>query len=101
MFGMTEKEFWEDDPQLYWSYQIFYLRNKKLEIEQHNNNAWLEGIYTLYALQQAMSGLSKKGKNAKIYPEKPINFDDKEKKVKSKKDKEEIYVQDFNKWARI
>lgn len=104
MFGMSEKEFWEDDPQLYWAYQTFYLRQKKDEIEQLNYNAWLQGIYTLSALNQSLSGVfGKKGQKADIYPKKPIEFKQElEKQVKySQEEKEALYVQEFNSWARL
>lgn len=103
MFGMTEKEFWEDDPQLYWSYQTFYLKKKEMEIEEHNYNAWLEGIYALSALNQSLSNSFGKRKNNKIYPEKPFDFNKQKEEIKQldKKQKEELMVQDFNKWARI
>ena len=104
MFGMTEKEFWEDDPQLYWSYQTFYLKQKENEIEQLNYNAWLQGIYTLSALNQSLSGIfGKKGQKKDIYPKKPIDFKEEAKKeIKySREEKENIYVQEFNSWARL
>lgn len=102
MFGMTEKEFWEDDPQLYWSYQTFYLKKKKMDIEENNYNAWLQGIYVLSALNQSLSNSFSKKRN-KIYPEKPLEFGKEKEEVKklSKKEKEQLMVNDFNKWARI
>ena len=103
MFGMTEKEFWEDDPQLYWSYQTFYLKKKEIEIEENNYNAWLQGIYVLSALNQSLSNSFGKKRNNNIYPQNPIDFKSKEndKKVLTKKDKEKLMVEDFNKWARM
>ena len=103
MFGMTEKEFWEDDPQLYWSYQTFYLKKKKMDIEEHNYNAWLEGIYVLSALNQSLSNSFSKKRNNEIYPKKPLEFGKETEEVKklSKKEKEQLMVNDFNKWARI
>ena len=104
MFGMSEKEFWEDDPQLYWAYQTFYLRKKKDEIEQLNYNAWLSGIYTLSALNQSLSGIfGKKGQKSEIYPKVPINFKQEEEKKKEYTEQEinKIAVQDFNSWARF
>lgn len=104
MFGMSDKEFWEDDPQLYWSYQTFYLKQKKDEIEQMNYNAWLSGIYTLSALNQSLSGIfGKKGQSKDIYPKKPIEFNKElEKQVSySQEEKEALFVQEFNSWARL
>lgn len=104
MFGMTEKEFWEDDPQLYWSYQTFYLKKKEMEIEENNYNAWLQGIYVLSALNQSLTNSFSKNRNNKIYPNKPIDFKSKNEESKThltKEDKEKMMVNDFNKWARI
>ena len=74
-----------------------------MEIEEHNYNAWLEGIYTLSALNQSLSNSFSKKRNNKIYPEKPLDFNKtKEQKTKlNKKEKEDLMVEDFNKWARI
>lgn len=103
MFGMTEKEFWEDDPQLYWSYQTFYLKKKKMEIEENNYNAWLQGIYVLSALNQSLSNSFSKNRNTEIYPKKPFDFNkvQEENKKLDKKEKEKLMVEDFNRWARI
>lgn len=107
MFGMTEKEFWEDDPQLYWSYQTFYLKKKEIDLEESNYNMWLQGIYILSALNQSLSNSFGKKRNNKIYPEKPFDFNSsdknkvsKEVKNLSKKEKEQLMIDDFNKWAR-
>lgn len=107
MFGMTEKEFWKDDPQLYWSYQTFYLKKKEIDLEESNYNMWLQGIYILSALNQSLSNSFSKKRNNKIYPEKPFDFSgsdknkvSKEVKSLSKKEKEQLMIDDFNKWAR-
>lgn len=98
---MTEKEFWEDDPQLYWSYQIFYYKKVEIDNEQANNNAWLQGIYTLLALNQSMQGLAKNPKTD-VYPTKPIDFNQEvKKKVYTKEEKEKMYVDEISKWARL
>ena len=104
MFGMSDKEFWEDDPQLYWAYQTFYLKSKEVEIEQENYNAWLQGIYVLSALNQSLSGVfGKKGQKKDIYPKVPFDFNQikNEKQNLTKEEKETKYVNDFNAWARI
>ena len=103
MFGMTEKEFWEDDPQLYWSYQTFYLKKKKDEIEQFNDNAWLQGIYVLSALKQSLNDAFSKSVAKNIYPEKPLDFNKKHEEIKklTKKEQEQICVEEFNSWARM
>lgn len=101
MFGMTEKEFWEDDPQLYWSYQIFYIKKIEQENERENDNAWLKGLYTLLAHQQALQGFSKT--QQEIYPDKPIDFNSKSllEKPLTREEKDEMVRKEFNHWARI
>lgn len=46
---MTEKEFWEDDPQLYWAYHIFYTKQQKRKREEEQYKAWLQGKLTYIA----------------------------------------------------
>lgn len=104
MFGMSDKEFWDDDPQLYWAYQTFYLKSKEMEIEQINYNAWLQGIYVLSALNQSLSGVfGKKGQKKDIFPKEPIDFKKlvKEQRILTKEEKDKQIANDFNAWARI
>ena len=81
----------------------FHFTKKEIEIEENNYNAWLQGIYVLSALNQSLSNSFGKKRNNKIYPQNPIDLKskDNDKKVLTKKDKEKLMVEDFNKWARI
>lgn len=104
MFGMSGKEFWDDDPQLYWAYQTFYLKKKEEELEQSNYNSWLMGIYVLSALNQSLNGaFGKKGQKKDIYPKEPIDFNKELEKQKeyTREEKELNFVQEFNSWARL
>lgn len=40
-YGMSVKEFWEDDPDLFWAYRFSYYIKQKEEQEKFNSNAWL------------------------------------------------------------
>lgn len=74
-FGMTEKEFWRDDPNLFSSYRTFYINKFKRQNEIDNNNAWLFGLYTHNALNVSLSNMwSKSGEKPLTYLEKPIDF---------------------------
>lgn len=60
MYGMSEKEFWEDDPQLYWAYHIFYIKKQEYDIEQLKYSSWLQGKLNYIAQSCALrDGFSK------------------------------------------
>lgn len=68
---MPLQEFWNDDPDLLWTYRKLYMQkiedDIKLEKEMINYKAWLFGFYNYNAIASAFS------KNAKYF-EKPIEF---------------------------
>ena len=107
MYGMSSKEFWEDDPQLYWAYRTFYLEKMKMEQQEKTEyikyNAWLNGsthcVATSIALNNAFS------KTKREYPEYSKMFNDEkvEQKKKKKLTRNEINLkvqEEFNAWAR-
>ena len=61
---MTDKEFWEDDPQLYWSYLILYKKKMEFENEQLRYSCWLQGKMNCIAYSVAMANAF--GKNKKV-----------------------------------
>ena len=79
MFGMSSKEFWEDDPQLYWSYRTFYLKKMQMEQDIMNYECWLNGSYTFLAVSVALNNSFSKKKME--YPDKP--YDMKKNKTKT------------------
>ena len=103
MFGMSNEEFWEDDPQLYWAYRTFYLKKieyeQKQKIEMLKYDSWLKGNMNFTAHSLSLNNAFSKQKQ---------NFPDFDKTFKSGSDekpltKKEINqkVQDeFNAWAR-
>lgn len=106
MFGMTSKEFWEDDPQLYWSYRISFM--KKMELEQNQTleyikyNSWLNGNMNCIANSVALSNAFSKGKKNE-YPEYDKVFHKEETKSNKKLTENEVNImaqQEFNAWAR-
>lgn len=105
MFGMSSKEFWEDDPQLYWAYRTFYLQKIKNDAETSNYEAWLKGSYTCVAVSVALNNAFAKKKVS--YPDKPLGAEKHQKKNELQKKLEKITDKDirqqaeFNFWARL
>ena len=61
-YGMSVKEFWEDDPDLFWAYRFSYFERLKNEQEMFNQNAWLQGGYICEAVQVAINNCFNKKK---------------------------------------
>lgn len=79
---MPLQEFWNDDPDLLWTYRNLYMQKMEqdLEIEKQmiNYKAWLQGLYNNRAI---VSALSKEVQ----YFEKPIELNSKPKTVEEKR----------------
>ena len=54
---MSSKEFWEDDPQLYWAYQTFYLKKQEIEFAKDNQYMWLKGMYIYENKKKSNKGI--------------------------------------------
>ena len=85
-YGMSVKEFWEDNPDLFWAYRFSYYSRQKEEQEIFNSRAHLQGAYNLEALIVALSKTF--GKTNVEYSKKPYGFDTK----KETKNESEILV---------
>lgn len=104
MFGMSSKEFWEDDPKLYWAYRTFYL--KKMEAEQKEKlefmkyQSWLNGNMTYMATSIALNNAF--SKQSKTFPsfEETFEKEVEEQKPKTRKEVELEVQAEFNAWAR-
>ena len=79
-YGMSVKEFWEDNPDLFWAYRFSYYTKLKTEQEIFNNNAWLQGAYFHEAVSVALCNAF--GKQKVKYSEKPYNFDNTKEQTK-------------------
>lgn len=105
MFGMSSKEFWEEEPQLYWSYRTFYLKKIQEEAEKSNYNSWLQGYYNCVAVSVSINNAFNKQKID--YPKEPIGKSKKkektklDEKLKEVKDKDVRQQIEFNYWARL
>ena len=103
MYGMSSKEFWEDDPQLYWAYRTFYLKKQEIQqiekMEYIKYSSWLEGNMNCMATSLALNSAFSKTKTE--YPEYDKVFEETTKKKKLTKNEINIKVQEeFNAWAR-
>ena len=54
-YGMSVKEFWEDNPDLFWAYRFSYYTRLKNQQEIANYNAWLQGGYICNAVHVAIN----------------------------------------------
>ena len=54
-YGMSVREFWEDNPDLFWIYRFSYVNKLKQKHEYDNVNAWLQGAYFYEAVSAALS----------------------------------------------
>lgn len=52
---MSAKEFWEDNPDLFWAYRFSYINKKEQEQKEKNYHAWLQGAYIYEALSVSLS----------------------------------------------
>ena len=75
-YGMSVKDFWEGNPELFWAYRFSYINKIKRESEITNYNAWLQGLYFFEGISIALSNSFGKG-NLK-YPVCPYGMEEKE-----------------------
>lgn len=87
-FGMSAREFWDEEPELMWAYQKSYIDQKKIEKEMTNFNAWLQGMYIYDGFSKVIynSFGRKDGMPIKDYPSQPYDLD----KTKEEIEKERI-----------
>lgn len=84
-YGMSVKEFWEDDPDLFWAYRFSYYNKVKEDQRNLNFQAWLQGAYFHEAVSVALANSFGKNKKAS-YTSKPYNLtkEDEEREFKEK-----------------
>lgn len=71
--GMSEEQFWDRDCLLVIPYRKAY----QIRQEEANNNAWLQGVYIMQALQSVpvfVNGFMPRGARLQKYFDKPIDF---------------------------
>lgn len=68
---MTYDQYWNDDPCL----TKYYMKAHKLQIEQRNQELWLQGLYIYDAFGVVIANaFSSKGSKKQTYIEKPIEL---------------------------
>lgn len=96
---MSSKEFWEDDPQLYWAYQTFYLKQQEINFERDNQYMWLQGMYIYEGVSVALHNAFQK--TQRNYAEEPYDLKAKRQEKKTDKEINDIVLETNNSWARI
>ena len=92
-YGMSVKEFWEDNPDLFWAYRFSYYNKMKNEQEAMNFQLWLQGAYFFEAVSVSLANSFGKGKKVS-YAQKPYNLtkEDEEKDIQNQKEKLEKQI---------
>ncbi len=98
-YGMSVKEFWEDDPNLFWAYRFSYYNKMTDKQEIFNYNAWLQGAYIYEAVQVALNNSF--GKQKTHYPKQPYGIELKQPEMTEEKKQERINMQVADIRARI
>ena len=88
---MSIKDFWENDPELFWAYRFSYINKIKRESETTNYNAWLQGLYFFEGVSIAIANSFGNG-NYK-YPTEPYGTKDKEKEKPKLTEKEKTVIE--------
>ena len=71
---MSIKDFWENDPELFWAYRFSYITKLQRESEQNNYNAWLQGLYFFEGVSIALANGF--GKAKLEYTKTPYGFEE-------------------------
>lgn len=87
-YGMSIKEFWEDNPDLFWAYRFSYFTKLKSNQELFNQNAWLQGAYFHEAVSVALHNTFSKQKTT--YTNSPYGVKKEELKEETIKKQSEI-----------
>ena len=88
---MSVKDFWENDPELFWAYRFSYINKLKRESEEKNYLAWLQGVYFYEGLSIALANSFGNGKYK--FPEQPYGMEDKKKKKPKMTEKEKATIE--------
>lgn len=96
-YGMSVKEFWEDNPDLFWAFRFSYYNKIKEENDMSNSVAWLQGAYFYSAVSVALNNAFSKEKIK--YPEKPFDIKSEDKTQIEKENRIKMQVEEMK--ARI
>lgn len=98
-YGMSVKEFWEEDPDLFWAYRFSYYNKLKENEEIFNYQAWLQGAYFYEALNRSIHNTFCKQEEKIEYLNEPFGEQDPLKEELRKQQELENQVADIK--ARI
>lgn len=90
-YGMSIKDFWEEDPELFWAYRFSYYNKLKRQGEENNYNAWLQGLYFYEAVSIALSNGF--GKGTLKYPTEPYGTEKEEKKTPKLTEQDKLVIE--------
>ena len=86
---MPVKDFWENDPELFWAYRFSYINKMKRNNDIFNYNAWLQGLYFYEAVSVSLANSF--GKTKLEYSKEPYGLKPKKRrKSKPKMTEQEI-----------
>lgn len=93
---MSNKEFWDEDPELLWAYRKMHMDKLEIQNEVNNYNAWLNGLYVFDALSKSLynSFGRKETQSAISYVEKPYDFNAKQKTKEEIEREERLKVEE-------
>lgn len=73
---MSYEQYWFQEPELYWAYQVAYKNNLKLTQEMENEISWLRGLYVWKAFNTVQYNMNKRETDPlDYYFDKPIDFE--------------------------
>lgn len=100
MFGMSSEEFWEQSPQLYWSYRTFYIKKIESEREKMKYESWLNGKLNSLSVSIALSNsFSKTKTDFPSFDETFGKSKEKSKKLTPKEEKNRINLKVQEEWV--
>ena len=77
-YGMAVKDFWHEDPDLFWVYRFSFYEKMRADKEYDNFKLWLQGAYFYEAVSVALANSF--GKSKASYPNKPYTLTEEEQK---------------------
>lgn len=99
LYGMSYDEFWNKDPQLFYSYRFSFIEKQRLKRMEDNFNAWLCGFYNVDAFSTTLyNAFRKESKKPKNYMLKPIDFEEMEKPIEEEETQQKTI---HNKWGTL
>lgn len=76
LFGMSYRQYWHGNAEIYWAYQVAYEKQLEQNYEFENYKAWLNGLYNFDAMNKSVSNgnRSKESDPVQYFMDRPIDF---------------------------